>query len=74
MNKNWEKKELTKLAIFINGYGFKPEDWSNEGLPIIRIEQLKDPQKISDHYSGKLPLGNIIEDEDLIFSWSASLF
>jgi type I restriction enzyme S subunit len=70
----WEHKRLTDLAEYINGYAFKPEDWGEEGLPIIRIEQLKNPASISDFYSGKLDEKNIIQDGDLIFSWSASLF
>lgn len=70
----WEHKRLTDLAEYINGYAFKPEDWGEEGLPIIRIEQLKNPDSISDFYSGKLDEKNIIQDGDLIFSWSASLF
>lgn len=70
----WEPRKLTDLADYINGYGFAPEDWGTEGLPIIRIEQLKNPNAPADYYAGKLPEKNIIDDGDLIFSWSASLF
>ncbi len=70
----WEYKKLTDLANYINGRAFKPDDWGKEGLPIIRIEQLKNPDAVTDYYAGKLPAENIIEDGDLIFSWSASLF
>jgi len=71
---NWQRKRLTDLAEYINGYAFKPEDWGKEGLPIVRIEQLKNPESVADYYSGRLPEKNIIENGDLIFSWSASLF
>jgi type I restriction enzyme S subunit len=71
---NWESRSLTQLAEYINGYAFKPDDWEEEGLPIIRIEQLKNPDTICDYYSGNIPRYNIIDDGDLIFSWSASLF
>ena len=74
MVEGWENKKLIDLAYFINGYAFKPDDWSKEGLPIIRIEQLKNAASISDYYAGKLPEKNIINNDDLIFSWSASLF
>jgi len=40
----------------------------------IRIEQLKNPSAPTDCFSGKLPPSRIINDGDLIFSWSASLF
>lgn len=70
----WEPRRLTELADYINGYAFKPDDWGKEGLPIIRIEQLKNPDAPTDYFDGKLPHSRIIEDGDLIFSWSASLF
>lgn len=70
----WEPRKLTELADYINGYAFKPEDWGRDGLPIVRIEQLKNPDAPTDYYNGKLPVSNIINDGDLVFSWSASLF
>src|ERR1035437_7143451 len=70
----WRPRKLIELADYINGYAFKPEDWGKDGLPIIRIEQLKNPDAPTDYYGGKLPSSRIIEDGDLIFSWSASLF
>lgn len=70
----WEPKKLTDLAEYINGYAFGPDDWGSDGLPIIRIEQLKNPAAPTDFFTGKLPQKNLINDGDLIFSWSASLF
>jgi type I restriction enzyme S subunit len=70
----WSNKKLSELAEYINGYAFKPDDWKKDGLPIIRIEQLKNPDASTDYFSGKLPRKKIIENGDLIFSWSASLF
>ena len=37
---NWETINLGDAATFVNGYAFKPEDWSDEGLEIIRIQNL----------------------------------
>ena len=70
----WTPKRLTDLAEYINGYAFKPDDWGKEGLPIIRIEQLKNPTAPTDYFDGKLPSSRVIDNDDLIFSWSASLF
>lgn len=70
----WEPRSLLALADYINGYAFKPDDWGKEGLPIIRIEQLKNPDGPADYYAGQLPSAVVIDDGDLIFSWSASLF
>ena len=70
----WNDKKLSQLADYINGFAFKPEHWGRDGLPIVRIEQMKNPDSVSDYFSGSLPERNIINDGDLIFSWSASLF
>ena len=70
----WEPRSLLALADYINGYAFKPDDWGEEGLPIIRIEQLRNPDGPADYYAGQLPAAVVIDDGDLIFSWSASLF
>ena len=70
----WAPRSLLALADYINGYAFKPDDWGKEGLPIIRIEQLRNPDGPSDYYAGQLPSEVVIDDGDLIFSWSASLF
>ncbi|MDL1163978.1 restriction endonuclease subunit S [Yersinia pestis] len=70
----WVEKSLFDLAQYINGYAFKPEDWGKDGLPIIRIEQLKKPDGPADYYSGKIATAYVVEDGDLLFSWSASLF
>lgn len=74
MMNSWKTVPLIALADYINGYAFKPEDHTDEGLPIIRIEQLKDDSAELDHYDKSVPEYNLIHDGDLIFSWSASLF
>jgi len=70
----WKTKKLTDLADYVNGAAFGPDDWGKEGLPIVRIEQLKNPAAPTDHYAGNLPAKNLIDNGDLVFSWSASLF
>ena len=37
---NMQTKKLGELATFINGFAFKPTDWGDTGLPIIRIQDL----------------------------------
>ncbi len=71
--KNWTEFSLIDLAHYHNGYAFKPADWSEDGIRIIRIEQLNNPSGEYDHYRGIVPSINAINDGDLIFSWSATL-
>jgi len=68
----WKRARLGEVAYYINGYAFKPEDWKEDGLPIIRIEQLKDPNAKCDYSNKKLSDTYLIKNGDLIFSWSAS--
>lgn len=71
---NWHSVNIIRLADYINGFGFKPVHWTKDGLPIVRIEQLKNPDSKYDYCSIQIPENNIIDNGDLIFSWSASLF
>lgn len=74
MTTSWKTAPLIDLADYLNGYAFKPEDHVKDGLPIIRIEQLKDDSAEFDYYDKPVPERNMIKNGDLIFSWSASLF
>jgi type I restriction enzyme S subunit len=67
------KKPLSSLARYINGFAFKPHHWGKEGLPIVRIEQLNNPDGYFDFCTAPVPSDNIVDDGDLIFSWSATL-
>lgn len=69
----WVESKLENLASFINGYAFKQENWKEEGLPIIRIEQLLNPDAKCDYSDITLPDAYLINDGDLIFSWSATI-
>jgi len=69
----WVESKLENLASFINGYAFKQENWKEEGLPIIRIEQLLNPDAKCDYSDIILPDAYLINDGDLIFSWSATI-
>ncbi|MGV2389958.1 MAG UNVERIFIED_CONTAM: hypothetical protein LVR29_21950 [Microcystis novacekii LVE1205-3] len=37
----WERKSMTEVAYFMNGFAFKPDDWMEMGLPIIKIKEMK---------------------------------
>ena len=73
MSEAWGPRALSSLARYVNGFAFKPEHWGDEGLPIVRIEQLNNPDGNYDYCSVAVPSDNLIDDGDLIFSWSATL-
>ncbi len=72
-NRKWVKDTLSNLADYHNGAAFKSKDWAEDGLPIIRIEQINKPDSETDKYNGLLLPNNYIDTGDLIFSWSATL-
>jgi len=70
---DWPLYALSDIAHYHNGFAFKPKDWSEDGVRIIRIEQLNNPDGPYDRFTGTYPSINHIDDGDLIFSWSATL-
>src|SRR5215813_6722944 len=68
----WGASELGEEADLINGSAFKPDDWKTTGVPIVRIQNLKDRNATFNYFQGdpnsKVPLKN----GDLLFSWSGS--
>ena len=68
-----KKVKLGEVATFINGYAFKPQDWSTEGKEIIRIQNLTKTSKEINYYSGKIDKKYIVETGDILISWSGTI-
>ena len=66
-------KRLGDIATYINGYAFKPEDRGNEGLPIIRIQDLTGNSYDLGFYNGEYSERIEINNGDVLISWSGSL-
>ncbi|MBE6641696.1 MAG: restriction endonuclease subunit S [Ruminococcaceae bacterium] len=64
---------LGDIATYVNGFAFKPSDWSNEGLPIIRIQDLTGNSYQANCYNGSYHPKYEVNDGDVLISWSASL-
>lgn len=64
---------LGDVATYINGYAFKPSDWSDTGLPIIRIQDLTGNSYQANRYNGEYDKRYEVNDGDILISWSASL-
>lgn len=73
MREGWEYKKLGEVATYINGYAFKPEQWKVDGTPIIRIQNLNNPDAPYNYYEGEVPDKVKVYKGDLLISWSASL-
>lgn len=71
----WEQVEIGSLCQLINGKAFKPSDWEKKesgGLPIVRIQNLNNPKSDYNYFTGKVDDRIIINNGDLLFSWSGS--
>lgn len=74
--KDWGVAAFSDLAQFINGFAFKPnEHWMDMGLPIVKIKELKSGVTAeTPRYSGTdINERYLIDDGDVLFSWSADL-
>jgi len=69
----WKTSFVKYLGKYINGYPFKPDDWSNQGKPILRIQNLSNPNADFNRYEGEIPKDYLVHKGDILISWSASL-
>ena len=69
----WQRYKLGELAQYINGKAFKPEEWKQAGLPIIRIQNLTDRAKPFNYCDQPVESRYLVQDGDLLISWSATL-
>lgn len=72
----WELKPLDKIANFLNGLALQkyPPMRGGQFLPVIKIRELKQGiTQSTDKASHEIPQEYIINDGDVLFSWSGSL-
>ena len=65
--------QLGSIAEFINGAAFKPEDWGESGMRIIRIQNLTDSNKPFNRTKRTVTDRVRVQQGDLLVSWSATL-
>jgi type I restriction enzyme S subunit len=73
--KGWEVRSLDKTAHYLNGLAlqkYPPGDGPT--LPVIKIAQLRKGDSVgADRCNTNLPPNYIVQDGDVLFSWSGSL-
>lgn len=70
--RGWVEATIRDLCELINGKAFKPSDWTTEGLPIVRIQNLNNPNSTFNYYQGFVEEKFLIEDGQLLFAWSGT--
>ncbi|MDD5083342.1 MAG: restriction endonuclease subunit S [Candidatus Moranbacteria bacterium] len=72
----WRVGRLSEIANFLNGLALQkfPPESTTEYLPVIKIKELNSGiSNQTDKASAKLDKKYIVEDGDILFSWSGSL-
>jgi type I restriction enzyme S subunit len=69
---NWDKIKLKEICSFINGDAYKDTDWSNNGVPIVRIQNLNDIKKPFNYWAGQIEDRVTIDNNDLLLAWSGT--
>ena len=71
----WEKKSVSQIGTYLNGFAFKPSDWQDFGKPIIKIKEMGNGvTKDTPRNNGeRVPSKYLVKAGDLLFSWSATL-
>jgi type I restriction enzyme S subunit len=60
------------LCALQNGRAFKPNEWSDAGRPIVRIQNLNDAAKPFNYFVGELPERYQVRSGDVLLSWSGT--
>jgi|SRR5882762_586883 len=68
----WPTKPLGEVCELINGRAFKPNEWQDAGLPIIRIQNLNDSTKPFNYTTQALPEKFRVKQGDTLLSWSGT--
>jgi type I restriction enzyme S subunit len=69
---SWRTIRIGDLCDLKNGRAFKPEDWSPKGLPIVRIQNLNNPDASFNHFDGEVRDRFMIDRGNLLFAWSGT--
>lgn len=69
---NWCWTRIAKLCSLSNGKAFKPTDWTKTGIPIVRIQNLNNPEAQYNLYSGAIEDKFRLCGGELLFAWSGT--
>ncbi|WP_194149518.1 restriction endonuclease subunit S [Oecophyllibacter saccharovorans] len=68
---DWVIRQVNDVCTLVNGRGFKPYEWRDRGVPIIRIQNLNGSDEFNyfdEAYNRKIE----IKPGQLLFAWSGS--
>ena len=69
---SWEWVRVKELCNPVNGKAFKPHEWKESGLPIVRIQNLNDATGEYNYYQGCVLEQHQLHGGELLFAWSGT--
>ena len=70
---SWKMSKVKFIGEYINGFAFKPAHWADQGVPILRIQNLSDRSSEINRTSFVPPERYRVVKGDILISWSATL-
>ena len=69
--RDWKRSQLYKLANWVNGIAFRDINFEEDGLPVIKISEIKNGLTDQTKYTKQwFDESVLIKTGDLLFSWS----
>lgn len=68
----WAWARIGAITELVNGRAFKPSDWTPSGLPIVRIQNLNNPDSPYNRYDGDCDSKFLLYGGELLFAWSGT--
>ena len=68
----WFVTSLGNVVELVNGRAFKPTDWAEDGLKIVRIQNLNNPIAPFNRFKGEVRERFLIDTGDVLVSWSGT--
>jgi type I restriction enzyme S subunit len=68
----WTVARLDQIVTLVNGFAFSQRHWKRSGLPIVRIQNLNNPDAPFNYCDDSLPEQFRIRPGELLFAWSGT--
>jgi type I restriction enzyme S subunit len=68
----WSETPIGEICSLVNGRAFKPAEWREKGVPIVRIQNLKDSNTSFNYCDIKINDRFHVHNGDLLFAWSGT--
>lgn len=68
----WKSIPIGELCVLQNGRAFKPTEWSTNGIPIVRIQNLNNSTAKFNHFLGHADDRHRLSGGELLFAWSGT--